>query len=424
MEKKDEIQQLKSQLAASKKEVKSFHSKLKRSQDKVAKQKVVLKKRDKDYRSERRTATITLEPIARHRYKELVVRLGTQLYSRINCCFRAVVDILKIINEAFDGILGGIPSRNTIENWVKKCGLDIYNSPKNSRELDKYAMVVDESMVIGSEKLLLRLGVPAQHKEAPLSAQDVSILDIAVSSSWNSERLKSRLSACVEKIGHRHEYVISDNASVMTRGITLTKLPAHHDISHSLGMFLERCYKNEEDFIAYTKSMSDAQFKHNMKKTAYLLPPRQRTIARFINLSNWINWSRKMLYIYHNLTLQERTAFAFVPANASLIDEFTEVMECINRIENNCKQNGLSKDTIKQCLKDVKSILLAGNSRMKTIGDAICRFLLKEGEVLENEKSVHNNSSDVIESTFGVYKLRKSPNKLYGVISFILFLPV
>lgn len=260
MEKKDEIQQLKSHLAASKKEVKSLHSKLKRSQTKVAKQKVALKKRDKDYRSERLTATITLEPIARHRYKELVVRLSTQLYSRINCGFRAVVDILKIINETFDGIPGRIPNRNTIENRMKKCGLDIYNPPKSSRELDKYAMVVDESMMMDSEKLLLTLGVPAQHKEAPLSAQDVSIFDIALSSSWNSEGLKSRLSACVEKIGHRPEYVISDNASAMTRGITLAKLPAHHDISHSLGMFLERCYKNEEDFIAYTKSMSDAHY--------------------------------------------------------------------------------------------------------------------------------------------------------------------
>lgn len=335
-----------------------------------------------------------------------------------------MVEILKIVNGAFDGILGRIPSRNTIENWVKKCGLDIYNSPKSAHESDKYAMIVDESMMIGSEKLLLTLGVPALHNGTPLSLEDVSILDIAVSSSWNSVGLKDRLLASVDKIGHRPDYIISDNASVMTSGIAQAKLPDHHDISHSLGMLLERCYKSEEDFIAYTKSMSDAQFKHNMKKMAYLLPPKQRTIARFINLSNWVEWSRKILNIYHNLTLQERTAFSFVPANASLINELTEVMGCINQIEKNCKQNGLSKNTIKQCLKNIYNTLFRGNSRMRTLGDAICQFLLKEGEILENEKSVHNNSSDVIESTFGVYKLRKSPNKLYGVTSFILFLPI
>ena len=31
-----------------------------------------------------------------------------------------------------------------------------------------------------------------------------------------------------------------------------------------------------------------------------------------------------------------------------------------------------------------------------------------------------NLSSDIIESTFGIYKSKKSPNKLYGVTSFVL----
>ena len=32
-----------------------------------------------------------------------------------------------------------------------------------------------------------------------------------------------------------------------------------------------------------------------------------------------------------------------------------------------------------------------------------------------------NLSSDIIESTFGIYKSKKSPNKLYGVTSFVHF---
>lgn len=43
--------------------------------------------------------------------------------------------------------------------------------------------------------------------------------------------------------------------------------------------------------------------------------------------------------------------------------------------------------------------------------------------MLENEESTHNISSDILESTFGIYKQRKSPNKLYGVTSFILIIP-
>ena len=35
----------------------------------------------------------------------------------------------------------------------------------------------------------------------------------------------------------------------------------------------------------------------------------------------------------------------------------------------------------------------------------------------------HNLSSDIIESTFGVFKQKKSPNHLYGVTPFVLFIP-
>lgn len=341
----------------------------------------------------------------------------------MNCGFRAVVDILEIVNNAFGGVLGKIPSRNTIEDWVKKCGFDIYNTPSKSLPAEDYALITDESMMIGSEKLLLTLGIPAKHQGAPLTQKDVSILDLSVSSGWNGNDIKDRLLAAWAKMGHAPKYVVSDNASVMTNGINRTGLLHYHDISHSLGMLLERCYKEEEDFIAYTKSMSEAQSKHNMKKIAYLLPPRQRTIARFINLSNWVKWSQKMLGVFHRLTLEERSLFAFVPANASLVDELSEVMGCINHIETECKLNGFSKSTIKQCLRTIQNTLLKGNDRMRKLGEAICLYMLKEGESIENESIKYNNSSDIIESTFGTYKQRKSPNKLCGVTSFILFMP-
>jgi len=66
-------------------------------------------------------------------------------------------------------------------------------------------------------------------------------------------------------------------------------------------MFLERTYKNAPDFKNYTKLMTEPKFKYNMKKIAYLLPPKQRTIARFLNISEWVKWSSKMLDVYHTL---------------------------------------------------------------------------------------------------------------------------
>lgn len=333
------------------------------------------------------------------------------------------MEILKILNEALGGILGKIPCRSTIEDWVKKCGFDVYHTPEKPRTKEGYALVVDESMMVGSEKLLLTLGIPSEHKGSPLALKDVSILDMSVSSSWNGEGVKERLLAVSDKTGSQPRYVISDNASIMEKGVRLTSLPHHHDVSHSLGMLLERCYKKEEDFVSYTARMSEAQSKYNMKATAYLLPPRQRTIARFINLSGWVGWSQKMLDIYHRLGPREREAYAFIPENASLIDELSEAMDCIDFIEKECKQNGFSTNTMDICMKTVKRRLFKGNSRMRKLGEAVCAYLQNESKIIKDKNDRHNISSDIIESILGIYKRRKSPNKLLGVTPFILFLP-
>jgi len=350
--------------------------------------------------------------------------LSTLLYTRVNCGLRSVVEILSVINDTFDGLLGTIPCYNTIENWVKKCGLQVYETAGVPFQNVDYAVIVDESMMIGSEKLLLTLGVPAEHQGRPLNCVDVSVLDIAIADSWNGEGVAAQLGKAGKKVGNNPQYVISDNASIMNKGVRCAQMNHQHDISHSLGMFLERAYKEKSDFKDYVKLMTESKFKYNMKKVAYLLPPTQRTIARFINLSSWVKWSSKMLDIYHTLTKNERKVFSFIPLNASLIDELSDVTKCIERIEYICKHNGLSRTTICQCQKEIEKYLLRGNLRMIELGKCIIEFLRKEVMLIGSNLVAHNNSSDVIESLFGKYKARKSTNKLNGVTPYVLFVPI
>ena len=329
-----------------------------------------------------------------------------------------------MVNDTFDGLLGTIPCYNSIENWVKKCGLKVYETAGVPLQNVDYAGIIDESMMIGSEKLLLTLGAPAEHQGRPLNCGDICVLDIAIADSWNGEGVAAQLRKASERVGHNPRYVISDNASIMKKGIRCAEMNHQHDISHSLGMYLERAYKERSDFKEYVRLMSESKFKYNMKKIAYLLPPTQRTISRFINLSSWVKWSSKMLDIHCTLNEIEREVFSFIPANASLIDELSDVTKCIERIEYICKHNGLSKTTFDQCQKVIAKYLLRGNTRMIELGKCIVEFLRKEIMLIESNVVAHNNSSDVIESIFGRYKARKSANKLNGVTPYILFIPI
>jgi hypothetical protein len=349
--------------------------------------------------------------------------LSVLLYVRTNCGLRGVVTILTVLKELLHWDLD-IPCHNSIENWVKKSGLSIYKEPKVKNMKDGHALVVDESMMIGSQKLLLTLGVNAQHDGRPLSHADVEVLGMSVRQSWNSEAVCSELEDISKRMSSSPSYVISDNASVMKKSIRDFNVPHIRDVSHTLGMFMERVYKKSEEFNNYVKELAQVKFREIMNPVAYLLPPKQRTIARFMNLAKVVDWSEKILKNYTKLTKNERNTFSFIPRYASLIEELRTVLTCVNYIEHEIKHNGLSHRSLKNCVDFMKQDLFFGNERMLQIAEQMVGWLREEIRKLPSEKTCWNASSDIIESLFGVYKSKKSPNPLHGVTSFVLMLPL
>ena len=78
-----------------------------------------------------------------------------------------VSEILEIVNEFLgsylDGLLDKVPSYTTIGYWVQRLGLSVYNESHKRFKNKRYALIVDESMMIGSEKLLLVLATNADN---------------------------------------------------------------------------------------------------------------------------------------------------------------------------------------------------------------------------------------------------------------------
>lgn len=333
-----------------------------------------------------------------------------------------MITILEIINEAFDGILGTIPCYNTIENWVKKSGLAISSNAYDSVKGSNYSLIVDESITVGDQKLLLQLGTSPTHPNHSLKHNDVQVLGLSVSNSWTGENVQKEIHSTTNGIGYSPEYIVSDSGNNLCKAFRNSNIPHHRDISHSLGSYLERVYKDDAEFIEYVKKMGQCR-KYSQTDLSYLMPPNQRSISRFMNMFGWVEWSEKMMNVFHTLSKKEQYAYSFIPEYASFISELSEVMNCYKFLEHICKQHGLSNHTVLICLKQITNTLFCGNERMIKLGIYIKDYFAKEASLLNSENEVHNNSSDIIESIFGVFKIRKSPNKLYGITPFVLFIP-
>lgn len=352
-----------------------------------------------------------------------MVSLCVAFYTRLSIGSRQVVGIFNILNEFMGDLFGKVPAYTTIGAWAKELGLSVYKEACDLFKDRRYALIVDESMMIGSEKLLLTLAVDADHKGHAITEKDIVVVDISIARSWNGETIKDVLENVAKKIGHAPEYVISDNGSTIRKAVRESGFKHHLDISHSLGMFLERVYKKDADFQKLSNEVQMARLKYNMQDVAFVQPPSQRSIARFMNMSKWIEWASRMQYVYHALQDDIKEVYKFIPDNAVLVDELSEAMDCITKIECDIKTNGISCESAARCKRLVINSMMNGNERQRRVGTYILEYLDNEVSFM-GENELNNASSDPVESTFGVIKARMSDDKLVGVSTMILLIPL
>lgn len=97
------------------------------------------------------------------KFTERFIRTVVKLYVRISCGFRGVAEIMSVIMEEYG--IGGKISHTTVSDWVRTAGLALYKESRDKKRDSKmkYAFIIDESITIGSQKLLLVLAVPSEH---------------------------------------------------------------------------------------------------------------------------------------------------------------------------------------------------------------------------------------------------------------------
>ena len=125
-------------------------------------------------------------------------------------------------------------------------------------------------------------------------------------------------------------------------------------------------------------------------------------------------------------TQRERTGdVAFLCDYEGLIRELSVIMKEYKHVESIVKNKGLSWKTAIECKKHiVQTIAKSDSQSVRRVGLKLAFYLDEEAQKFQDSDVVINLASDVIESMFGTYKDRISPNHLYGVTSFVLFIPV
>lgn len=363
--------------------------------------------------------------VRRHRFVEELVRLSVLLYCYAGISSRQVRKSLECFSLVFDCQTDEIPSHQTVLDWVGKCGLDLNQSAHSGQSLKDidYSLIMDNSISVGGHDLHVELALPAKHPGHALTCADVRLLDMKVATKWNACMLQDELLESMHRVGHKPQYVVTDNARLMTRPLSNLGVANHRDLSHTLGVFLEQVYDKDEAFLDFSAKLGMAR-KYVHTDIAYLMPPKKRTIARFMNLFDIVEWAHKILSIDYELNSMERLVCEPCLKHASLVEELYEIMSVYKTIESILKARGLSESTAEECRLRVRKALWCGTPRQREIGERIIKYIDTESSLLEGPDAVHNICSDIIESIFGLLKNRLSPNPNAGFTKQILLIPL
>jgi hypothetical protein len=227
--------------------------------------------------------------------------LTLQLLLEANVSLQAIVRITMILLPLFEDKLK-TPHWTTGRWWLLRLGYYMLCRPK-VRANDR-AWVADHSIQSGRERSLLILGV--RLSELPPAGQclrlnDMEPLALIPVEKSDKQVVYQQLCALAVKVGVPR-IILHDNGGDLAGGIALFKkkhpsTDGIYDIVHMAACLLKARLEKDPTWKAFCTQAAQTKFQTQQTELAFLVPPSQRSKARFMNLGDLVRWARETLAI-------------------------------------------------------------------------------------------------------------------------------
>ncbi|MDZ7933541.1 MAG: hypothetical protein U5M51_00905 [Emticicia sp.] len=339
----------------------------------------------------------------KHQYSLLLILLLVkwQKYGRMSLrsCRHCLLELSLVL-----GLNIRIPSHVSIRWWVCKCGY--YRVEKKPLDRLPYVVYIDESIIVGGEKVLLILGVLESEidYQKGLEFSKMEVLFVGSSGSWKGDRITKIFGDIAQY--YLLSYVVSDNGTNLKNACHGSSYTQIEDCTHCLANILKGMYKGDECFETFSKSVKSLRKNWFLsKEKSFYLPPTQRGKVRFANIFPVVNWASKQLEKWAEIPESVRKDLSFLEQNRELIAQLMSLENTVGQICEILKNGGYSlenKGKLEAILAKQKHAIF----RQK-VGEYLERLEEKRG-ILNRENIVC--CSDIIESFFGKFKLKIDNN--------------
>jgi hypothetical protein len=380
----------------------------------------------------RRSVNLPDDPsIGTHGYGPRMISLAVNLARATG--LRGACRVLRILFEWL-GIPTKTPSRNAIRGWLQRLGIAELKRPLDPR--DDLVIMLDHSIQIGTEKVLVAFGVHASNMPAPgetMRHEHVRVLEVKPGKDWKTEDMTAEYESLAKRYGVPRA-VLVDGAAELRDGAECLKnqredMLVIRDFKHYAANVLKSLVGNDPAFKEVTSHMGTTRSAIQQTELAHLIPPAPKQKARFMNLATTLRWMTLIVWLFRNPNAQclqgikrERieAKLGWVAGYADRIAEWHECQEVVSMSVTFINRQHLFKGASAALRSELGESLQFPKSR--ELAERLLTFVAEAEQELRDGERLPM-STEILESAFGLYKQLERQHSKSGYTSLLACLP-
>lgn len=311
--------------------------------------------------------------------------------------------------------------------WSKRLGYYLLHCPLEPG--GDWAIILDESVAMGSQKLLLILGfrIDAWSFERPFSLEDLTPLYLGVGEQWRHPDICTAIELVRQRVQGRLVYAIADQGNALTKALKQEQIEHVYDMKHRLAKIFESIYRDDLDYQTISENMSQMRRRLSLSEVAHLLPPNQRAKNRFMNLAPIADWGNRVIEVLDSssiaLSPRAKEELDWVLDYRFFFQQITPILETQQAILQLLNTQGYNKQTHRLAHEQLDGLEQSGCPRaieFVRATQACLDRMQQQSEKLGPQTLAC--SSEIIESAFGKFKQRIAHNPMVGMTDLALSL--
>jgi hypothetical protein len=352
-----------------------------------------------------------------------MIKLALDLYGQATLGCSKVARVLKVI---FGGVAEKTPHRTTVRNWIIRNGS--HNLEQPIEKSDDMVAIGDITISLGKLKCLAilgtRLGKLEQRGDYTLNHRDVEIPGLHITEKATGDFVQQSFEETHNRIGVDFLGIVIDEGPEMKKGCRQFQ-EKHinsvviHDIKHKMSLVMEHALKKNFVWIEFNKKILETRRLIQQTELAAMVPPTQRSKARFMDIGYILDWRKRVLEAKENGCLDcipnERYEkyFGWFKDYEKAFEDWDFMEGAVDMINSTCREHGLSGETYEYLRIYFEEAFSVEDEYLK-------KFLKEALKAVEEERNklkpgqVMLCSTEVEESIFGKFKELNSGSQGIG----------